>query len=180
MHMKKLLFTTLVLLCSVGAFSQKVNVVKNDFPVYQIIVDVDGENKKDIYDKVVKWAFYAILDYNLPSGTDFITADEENNEKATMHAISKFSYRYEKFDWEGRLNFTVNVDIKDEKFRATVEFTDSWSELGKLSTHFRDLQLLPDFEAYEPFFDKAKKIKNDLFGGILDLFSPQPANEESW
>jgi len=119
---------SLLLLIPALAFGQnKVEIIKDSFPTYQVRVHIDGMTSKQIYSSVKEWT--AI---NFKSANNGIKMDDQESGKIIIKAQSDYSYKRD-ITIENRLHtvvmsyvfyYDIIFDIKDNKFRFSIEITD--------------------------------------------------------
>lgn len=123
--MKKIFFTCLFICSSFYCFSQ-IEVKKEEFPDYQGVVTVEGKAMDDIYSNIKAW-----IAMNFKSANDVIQLDDKDNGKLIVKGNVVVYFTALKKKYPARVNFTLSVDVRENRFRYTYLVTDVKDESGQ-------------------------------------------------
>lgn len=130
-----------------GFGENKIEIIKDSFPNYQGIIHLEGKNKKEIYALLKEW-----VAINYKSSKSVVQLDDPENNKLIIKGNSDFSFYYLLYDRISTIEYSIIFDIKQGKFRYTIEILDV--KEGTMS-------LLPYIEKRSP-----KKYINLILNGI--------------
>ena len=151
----------------------KDEVLKNQFPNYQGIIQADGKSSDAIYSTLKLWV---ATTYN--SANDVIQLDDKENGKFIVKALSSFGYKVMGANIGSKCFYTLTIDTKDNRFRYTINITEV--EVGtKNQSAYKILIEKPDKGQSKDILKEVETIKNDLIQRMKATVT-QDSNEDSW
>lgn len=163
--MRKLLFSilccfSLIASAQTDSNSTKDEVLKDKFPTYQGIINIEGKNSNVIYSSIKAWV--AIV-FN--SANDVIQLDDKENGKLIVKGLSSFSYKVMGANIGSKCFYTLTIDTKDNRFRYTIDMTEV--EVGsKNQSAYKMLIEKPDKGQAKDILKEVEAIKNKLVNNM--------------
>ncbi|MDC7147556.1 DUF4468 domain-containing protein [Bacteroides ovatus] len=156
--MKKILFSLLLLLCSLGTMAQK--------PLnYSEVIQVEGMSAKDIYNTAKRW-FVA----NFKDANSVIQVD--NPTDGVLTGKGNIPFEYKNLTWtssSGCIWFIVDIKVKDGRFKMTISDFRHESHAPKFA---KEWSLGAIYDAYLPEYKhQHKKIWDKVEPMCIEEFS---------
>lgn len=150
--MKKILFSLLLLLCSLGTMAQ-------ESLKFSEVIQVEGMAAKDIYNTAKRWFVSTFKDANSVIQVD-------NPSDGILTAKGNIPFEYKNLTWassSGCVWFIIDIKVKDGRFKMTVsdfshesyaaKFAKEWS-LGMIYNAY-----LPDYKhQHKKIWDKVEPM----------------------
>ena len=142
----------------------QIEVKNNEFPNYQGIVTVDEKTATEIYSKIKSW-----VAINFKSANDVIQHDDKENGKLIAKGNVQVGFTFAKKIWPARVYFTLQVDVKDNRFRYTYEVTEVMDESGARQPPVKSITSKPN-----------KSTSIEIKENILSNFNAQIKDIQSY
>lgn len=175
---KRLLFSILCCFSLIVSAQTEPNppkdeVLKNQFPNYQGVIQAESKSTDVIYSTLKSWV---ATTYN--SANDVIQLDDKDNGKLIVKALSGFAYKVMGSNIGSKCFYTLTIDTKGNRFRYTINITEV--EVGtKNQSAYKMLIEKPDKGQSKDILKEVEAIKNDLIGRMKAAVT-QDSNEDSW
>jgi hypothetical protein len=152
-------------------------IIKDSFPTYQGVVNIENKSANEINALVKSW-----IAINYKSANDVIQMDQKD--KIIIKAKDKFSYdtefvvMFKKTTIVSYCDLFYNIifDIKDGKFRYTINYTDF--KINNISGDIN--QLTQSNKPYEKFYKLSIKSNNDLINRINEIKNQTSTPKDNW
>jgi hypothetical protein len=109
---------------SINVMAQ-IEIKRNEFPQYQGIVTVNSKPASEIYPQIKSW-----VAINFKSANDVIQHDDKEKGKLIAKGSVQVNFTFSRKQWPAKVYFTLQVDVKDNRFRYTYDVTEVMDESG--------------------------------------------------
>ena len=182
------LITILLLLIACNTFGQNLEMTKDEFPIYQGVISMTGNESKQIYGLLKEW-----VAINYKSAKDVIQVDDPENGKLVLKGLDKYLIQASMGVLvENVCSHTIILETKPEKFRFTIEITEVTT--GTLNQPILSDVLISDppkkpngklyssgmvkgvLKQKEQHLTHIKSLKTNLITSLLDLAKTKKDN----